>query len=71
MAERQTDHLFLSIETCPTCKTRNPVCLVNRPCRHVTSCIQCQHLTNECRICKRVIDIFQCEFDLHRQETIT
>ncbi|KAK0059444.1 hypothetical protein Bpfe_011213, partial [Biomphalaria pfeifferi] len=57
------------IQVCPNCSIRNPTCLVNRPCRHVTNCVRCKHQTSECGDCGRTIDIFQTESDLDRQET--
>ncbi|KAK6980012.1 hypothetical protein BgiMline_021011, partial [Biomphalaria glabrata] len=57
------------IKVCPTCKSMNPVCLVNRPCRHVTSCVHCQGQSTKCIVCKRIIQIVQTEFDLQRQES--
>ncbi|KAK0059445.1 hypothetical protein Bpfe_011214, partial [Biomphalaria pfeifferi] len=57
------------LRVCPNCRTLKPLCLVNRPCRHVTNCVRCQHQTNRCSICNHAIEIFQTEFDLDRQET--
>nr|KAI8744025.1 hypothetical protein BgiMline_021022 [Biomphalaria glabrata] len=56
------------LQSCPNCHQRDPACLVNRPCLHITYCVSCCNGNTKCKICLKDVT-FQTSFDLFHQET--